>query len=942
MAASILVTKLFVPPTRAELVHRPGLIEQLNNGLDRKLTLISAPAGFGKTTLVSEWVENLWNNNEIENQTIKVAWLSLDQDDNDPVRFLTYFIATLKRIEGIEADLGQGALNLLQSPQPPSANTILISLINDLAVIPDKIIFVLDDYHLIESDEIHQTLVFLLENLPPRLHLVIATRQDPPLSLGRLRARNQLTELRAADLRFSFSEVADFLNQVMCLNLSPEDIAELETRTEGWIAGLQLAAISIQGRENHTGFIKSFTGGNHLVLDFLIEEVLGQLPESIQNFLLQTAVLDRLTGSLCDATICQENSQETLEMLDHANLFIISLDTEQRWYRYHHLFADLLHRRLRQTQPDQIPTLCRRASEWYEQNGFPDKAIEYAMRGKDFEQAAHWIENAIETLWVQRVDTKFRRWLGEVPIVPCVSGLWREDTKLRRWLDELPTELIFSKPQLCIFHARHLYLNGQLEEAEQRLQAAELALGHSTDRTSENSPIEDRQPPDTDTMRLLGRVAAVRADLVSARGDLQRLVQYARQALEFLPKNDLSWRISAMLSLGDVYDFTGDVPSAYQTRVEALEVSKASGNAYLILFANLNLVVTLREMGRLQRAQEICQQQEELVNKIGLSQTVTVGYLYILWGEILAEKNELDRALQLAIKGAELTERGKDVVLLSRGYLYLMRVLFSRKDMDYAEEIIQKMNMVALESDVPLWISNQIKAWQARIWLEQDKLEAASQWAREFDVNVDGELPPLHDFEYVILARILIAQERFDETFKLLQRLFEAAKAGERTSKMIEILILQALAFQASGGKELAMIKLEQALTLAQPGGFIRIFVEEGPPMARLLYEALSQGIVIEYAQQLLAAFPVTEPEETASTKPEVDQSGLIEPLSEREIEVLQFLAKGLTNQVIATRLFLSVHTVKTHTRNIYSKLGVNNRTQAVDRARILGILPPT
>jgi len=341
MASPILITKLYIPPTRSELVQRPELIERLKDGLDRKLTLISAPAGFGKTTLVSHWVEKLREKDELDDQPIQVAWLSLDEDDNDLVRFLTYFVTALNQIENINADLGRGALRMLQSPQLPSPNTVLISLLNDLTANPQKIIFVLDDYHLIQTQTIHQALVFLLENLPPQLHLVIATRQDPPLFLSRLRARDQIIELRAADLRFTSTEAADFLNQVMGLNLSTEDIAELESRTEGWIAGLQLAAISMRGRKDRRGFIKSFTGGHRLVLDFLIEEVLGQQPESIQNFLLQTAVLDRMTGSLCNALTGQENSQEILEMLDHANLFIVPLDAERHWYRYHHLFADL-------------------------------------------------------------------------------------------------------------------------------------------------------------------------------------------------------------------------------------------------------------------------------------------------------------------------------------------------------------------------------------------------------------------------------------------------------------------------------------------------------------------------------------------------------------------------------------------------------------------------
>jgi LuxR family maltose regulon positive regulatory protein len=805
---------------------------------------------------------------------------------------------------------------MLQSQQPPTLESVLILLINEIASFPGRIIITLDDYHVINSSKVNDALSFLLENLPPQLHLVIATREDPDLPLPRLRARSQMTELRAANLRFTYSEAADFLNQAMGLNLSKEDISALESRTEGWIVGLQLAAISLQGREDTTQLIQSFSGSHRLVLDYLIEEVLDQQSDSIQAFLLQTAILDRLTGSLCDALTGQEDGQATLEMLEHANLFIVPLDEERCWYRYHHLFGDLLRQRLRQIQPDQLPGLYHRASEWYAQNEYENEAIEYALRAKDFERAAHLIEKATEVVWVRS-----------------------ENTKLQCWLDELPTVVLLSKPQLCIVHAWYLYLNGQLEEAEQRLQAAEQVLDHSTYRTIEDSPIEDKHPSDPDTIRLLGRVAAVHSVLVSSQGDVQGTIQYAQQALKFLPENDLTWRSTALLSLGDAYGYIGDIPLAYQTRLEALEVRKAIGNVYMIMFASLNLVFTLRDMGKLQQAQEICQQQVDLANKNGLSQTTVAGWILMLWAEVLVEKNELDTALQLVNKGAKLTQRDKDVIILSWSCLCLMRVLFSCGELDAAEETIEKMNRVALKHDVPLLASNQMKAWQARIWLAQDNLEAASQWISELDVYVDGELSPVHDFDYVILARILIAQGRLNEASRLLQRLFEAAEAGERTSKMIEILILKALAYNSQGDIPRALVSLEHALTLAEPEGFIRIFVDEGPLMARLLYEALSRGIAPDFVRQLLGAFPLDESEQVTSTKSKVDQSELIEPLSDREIEVLQLIAEGLTSREIAARLYLSPNTVKVHTRNIYGKLGVNNRTQALAKGRELGIL---
>jgi len=923
MATSVLVTKLFVPPTRAELVHRPGLIKQLNNGLDRKLTLLSAPAGFGKTTLVSHWVENLRNDSELDSQSSKVAWLSLDQDDNDPVRFLNYFITALNQIDGIETDLGQGALSMLQSPQPPLPNTVLISLINDLAAISEKVVFVLDDYHLIESEPIHQGLVFLLENLPPQLHLVIATRQDPSLSLGRLRARDQVTEIRAADLRFSESEAAEFLNQVMGLNLSTENIAELETRTEGWIAGLQLAAISMRDHDDRANFIKSFSGGHRLVLDFLIEEVLSQQPESVQNFLLHTAILDRLTGSLCDALIGQKDSQETLEMLDRANLFIVPLDSERRWYRYHHLFADLLRQRLGQKQQDLTLTLHRRASEWYQQKGLANEAIEHALHADDFEGAANLLEEQVDALWNN----------GEHSI-------------LKRWLAKFPSELLFSRPHLCVFDSWYHFSGGNQVAADYGLKAAEEALEASSDIAPKPS-LSERNGLLSDVKKtyLQGKISAVRAFMDSYRGDASGMIINARQALEYLPEQDLPMRSFAAIALGDAYTVKGEMKAAYNARLEAIEVSRSNTSPYFLIATSLKMIMTLKALGQLHRAVDVCQQQYKLAETNGLSQVELVGLLLAEWGEVLTELNDLDGAIDRAQRGVELTERGTDLSVLGRSYRCMMRVLFSRGDAASAEKVVQKMETIARETDVPLKYMNHIAAWQTRFWLAQNELEAASQWANQERLDIDRELNPLHELgflslvEFTTLVRVRIAQEQWDEAFRLLSQLLEAVEAGEHTSGMIEIHMLQALAFQASGDSEQAFGSLERALTLAEPLGFLHIFVDEGPPMAGLLYEALKREIAPKYVQKLLAAFPVKEQEETDLTKPQVDQSGLIEPLSERELEVLQFIAKGLTNQEISNKLFLSMHTVKTHTRNIYSKLGAHHRAEAVAKARGFGIL---
>ena len=924
MNAPILVTKLFVPPTRAEIVQRPGLIERLNAGLNCKLTLISAPAGFGKTTLVSHWVRHLQDTKGSDGQFMKVAWLSLDEDDNDLVRFLTYFIAALNQNDEIETSLGRGALSMLQSPQPPLPTTILISLINDLAAIPEKIIFVLDDYHLIEAEPIHHALVFLIENLPPQLHMVIATRQDPPLSLGRLRARAHMTELRAADLRFTSSEAADFLNQVMGLNLSAEDVSELETRTEGWIAGLQLVVISMQGRKDRKDFIRSFTGSNRLVLDFLIEEVLSQQTESIQDFLLRTAILDRMTGSLCDALTGQDNGQEILEILEHANLFIVPLDNERQWYRYHHLFADILRQRLRLSKFEELKTLHSKASDWYKYNGLIDQAIEHAMSYGDYKQAAVLIRGQIDVMWQRG-----------------------EHGKLRKWLAVLPEETLIKEPQLGSIQAYYLHVVGKHYQGEHLLQKVEQVLTANGVSHLNTSPPDQVQISDPEEKKLLGRISVLRGLIDSSLGNVRGMIEHSTQALEDLPEDDLTWRSITTFSLGDAYSFLGDMSASFQARSDALRACEAAGNFYYIIMANLKLAVTFREQGKLKETAEICQNQIAIAKEHGLSDNNSIGYLMTLLGEIFVEWNELERGIDLVLEGVEIAERNKNIMILSFCYLNLLRVLFSGGNFSGMKDIITKVRSNYLETPMAPWLPGQLAIWQVRIGLTEGDLESASYLEKNEGLNIQagGEVPEEIDYHslflYIVSARILMAQGQSDQAIELLHHLDKTAEKTNRITSVIETRMLRALAYQSCGEIELALEALERAIEIAAERGYFRIFVDEGPPMASLLYEALDRGIAPAYVQRLLAAFPVIESKGAKSKGSKVDQSGLIEPLSEREIEVLQLIAKGLTNQVIATRLVLSPHTIKTHTRNIFSKLSVNNRTQAVDRARTLRILPP-
>ena len=703
-------------------------------------------------------------------------------------------------------------------------------------------------------------------------------------------------------MRFSTAETAEFLNRVMGLALSEEAIDALETRTEGWIAGLQLAALSMQGTGDTAEFIKSFTGSHRYVLDYLLEEVLEQQSEPVQKFLLNTAILEKFTGPLCDRLTGQENSQATLEWLDHANLFIVSLDEERHWFRYHHLFADLLKARLRQNQPDTLPSLHKRASEWFNEHDLHDEAIDHALLAEDYPRVAGLVEEIAQVEFIQGADSK-----------------------LGHWLDALPAELVRARPHLCVYHAWHLLANGKPAEANQVLR--DCHQNHKTTGDTSFAP------------ELQGKLAATRAFSAFYHGDGPGIIEHATRALELLPERASAWRGIAIHILGDAYGFEGKIGQGIQARLAAVEASQAAGNVFQLVIANLKLALDLRRTGKLSRVVEVCEGQKQLVERSGLSRTVLAGFLYGIWGETLAEMGELEQALRLAEQGVVLTSRGGDLAMQGWSYLCLVRVLFSSRDLPRAQEMISTLEDVARRSFVPPWIMAYAPIWRARIWLADGHLEAAVQWTDALGLDPAGR-PVFQDEQaYLILARVLIAQGRFGEAETLLGNMAPAAEKDGRISTAIEMLTLRALAAGGRGDPTRALGWLTQALALAEPGGYLQIFVDEGPPLAGLLYEALAQGIAPDYVRRLLAAYPAAEPARPEPSTTQTGQTELFEPLSAREIEVLELIGTGLSNKEIAGRLYLSLNTVKGHTRNIYGKLGVNNRTQAFTRARALGIL---
>jgi LuxR family maltose regulon positive regulatory protein len=926
--APLLRTKLYIPSPRPELVSRPRLIERLNAGIHGKLTVISAPAGFGKTTLVGEWVASHrrggprserrgagtapGEREDTRTAPLQVAWLSLDEGDNDLTRFLTYLIAALQTVED---DLGRGALSVLQSPQPPPAEAILSTLINEVATIPDQIILVLDDYHLIEAQPINDALTFLLRRLPPPagplggLHLVIATREDPPLPLARLRARRQLTELRATELRFTFSEVTEFLNQVMGLDLSTEDIAALESRTEGWIAGLQLAAISMQGRKDVAGFVQSFTGTHHFVLDYLVEEVLEQQPQTVQDFLLQTAILDRLTGSLCDAVTGQQNGQATLETLERANLFIVSLDEERRWYRYHHLFAELLQQRLNANHPDLIHDLHSKAATWYEMRDDLPEAIDHALAIDDVETAIRWMEKG------------------------ALGALERSELRLvLNWVALLPEPALESSPWLFIYHAWALLLTGQVDGARSRLENIEWLL----------KAIQEQD--ETQKQEMLGFIAGLKAILGLWQRDFASGLDFARQALEKLPES--SWiRGYCAIVMGSGFWGTGNLAAARDAYAESYSVGKASGNKMLAVSGACNLAYALELEGHLEQAVKLFQDSFQLAEQDGHVLAVA-GYIHVELARTLYELNDLDAASQHLREGIELCQQLADGRAEKIGHCLLARVQLAQEKSASVLDSIQKAKDADPSPGTPFDLRGG-EYPQVWLWLKENKCQELKSWLKESSVNLDDVSFFKTKLTYTMHARVLIALGRkhpegtyLDDALDLLKELLELAEKNGWGSKVIEILVLQALGRQSKGGTSQAMATLERALTLAEPGGFIRVFVDEGSPMGNLLYQALGRGISPDYVRRLLAAFPDVAPEQAGPPSAQTCESDLIEPLSERELEVLALVAEGLTNREIASRLYLALNTVKAHTRNIYGKLGVHSRTQAVARARTLRLLP--
>lgn len=920
MAAPVLATKLYIPPPPSKLVARPRLIERLNEGLSmrRTLTLISAPAGFGKTTLVSEWIhqkeEGRRGRDESGNlpHPFKAAWLSLDENDHDPVRFLTYLIHALQTIS---PDLGAGVLDILPSSQSPPIESILTALLNEITAIPDRFIFVLDDYHLTDAKSIDDALTSLIEHLPPRMHLVITTREDPALPLPRLRARNQLTELRAADLRFTPSEAAEFLDQVMDLNLSAQEVAALETRTEGWIAGLQLAALSMKGNDDVTGFIQAFAGDHRYIVDYLVEEVLQRQPEDTRLFLLQTSILDRLNGQLSDAVVLQPGSSARLEQLQRGNLFLIPLDDQRHWYRYHHLFADVLRMHLMAEQPDGIPVLHRRASEWYAQNGFTAYAIRHALAGEDFARAAGLIERAV-----------------------TIMGQRRQESVLLGWLKALPDELLQDRPVLSAHYAGALLQNGQLAGVEERLQDAERWLDRPAKKGEAPFYMDEEE-----FRRLPGTVAMYHAGIALVHGDVAGAMEHARRALELTQEDDDFLRGAASSLLGLASWGSGDLETAYQMFSNGMAHLQRVGFISDVIGGSVTLADIRMTQGRLREAMRIYERGLQLATKQGAPPLRGAADMHVGMSEVYRERNDLQTAAQHVQRSLEFGELNGLPKNPYRWRVAMARTHESRGDLDEAFSLLEEAEPLYQGDFSPN--VRPFAALKARVWVAQGKVEEALDWARQQGLSAEDDLSYLREFEHITLARILLAQYKNDrndsslrDAIGLLERLLEAAEEGGRMGSAIEILVLQALAYQLQDDTPAALTSLERALQLAEPEGYMRIFLAEGAGMAPLIRQAAGQGTLPDYTNKLMAAFE-TEGKTSVGKSPLPASQPLVEPLSQRELEVLRLFKTELSGPEIARELVVALSTVRTHTKSIYSKLDVNSRRAAVRRAEELGLI---
>lgn len=894
--APLLVTKLYFSPARSQLVARPQLVSRLEAGLQGPLTLIAAPAGYGKTTLLGEW--------RLKDQgRTPVAWLSLEPDDNELARFWQYLIAAFETIQtGLTADTGL----LLQTPPPPGLETIATRLLNALSQHSQDLVLVLDDCHVITLPAIHASLKFLIEHLPPQIHLVMLTRADPALPLGRLRARGQLVEIRATELRFHSTEAAAFLNQIMGLDLTLQEVTALEMRTEGWIAGLQLAALSMQGRTDRGSFIAAFTGSNQYIGDYLAEEVLNRQPAEVRSFLLKTAILDRLCGPLCDALTGRRDGQQTLEQLAAENLFLIPLDDEQYWFRYHQLFMDLLRKQLQQSAPQSEAALHLRAAQWYENQRQTGSAVEHALKAQAYDR----VEALISTHWLQ-------------------MGREQQLSTLVGWIEALPESIRSQSPNLMAILAFGLWSMGLRGRAEVCLQqASQLMEARLTGSAAQDSSQMDHH--------LQAEITAFQSLISAEHGQFDQAVILGQQALSLATDHSALISALANTSLYVAHRAKLEMEKAIRYCKKTINFGRQAQHHVMVVDASYNLSGLLVIQGRLDQAEVEAEQNLQYIQELGQARLPVFSIAYLGLAEIHYLRHELDQAADLIKQAVELSAQSGRPASWLHSQIIHAKVQAAWGQLDQAIEMLNQVRQASQQAGIQVYSWQEASAWLMRLQARQGNLHLARRWLAQLEFFIEPPLSYPQMSQAIHWGHILLALGELEQAKQVLAILEPICQAGDHRGWWIEVLLLSSRIWAAQQESERALQVLEQALAMAAPQQYRSPFLAPDAGLPPLLHSALQRSQdpgLRAFIQSLLGAPAPT----VKSAQPE--QSSLLEPLSGRELQVLRLIAAGYSNKEIASELVIALGTVKRHTVNIYNKLVVKNRTEAVARARDLGLL---